>query len=123
MDPARSSFSWSRTRQAEQRCYAAVRADTPASTKASGGKELGAADAHRAMRSRKPTITAPAPLDPVHVWRFERLLAAGLSPDLASRVSADSGYDLHALLELIDRGCPAELAPRILAPLDSPEPC
>jgi hypothetical protein len=75
------------------------------------------------MPSRKPTISDRAPLDPLQVWRFERLLAAGLSPELASSVSADPGYDLHALLELVDRGCPPELAPRILAPLDSPERC
>jgi hypothetical protein len=75
------------------------------------------------MPSRKPTISDSTQLDPLHVWRFERLLAAGLPPELASSVSADPGYDLHALLELVDRGCPPELAPRILAPLDSPEPC
>jgi hypothetical protein len=75
------------------------------------------------MPSRKPTISDSAQLDPLHVWRFERLLAAGLPPELASRVSADPGYDLHALLELVDRGCPPALAPRILAPLDSTEPC
>ena len=28
------------------------------------------------------------------------------------------GYDLHALIELVERGCPPELAVRILAPLD-----
>jgi hypothetical protein len=75
------------------------------------------------MPARKPTISDSAQLDPLHVWRFERLLAAGLPAELASSVSADPGYDLHALLELVDRGCPPELAPRILAPLDSPAPC
>jgi hypothetical protein len=30
--------------------------------------------------------------------------------------------DLHQLLELVDRGCPPELAVRILAPLDQDEP-
>jgi hypothetical protein len=28
--------------------------------------------------------------------------------------------DLHELLKLIDRGCPPDLAARILAPLDAP---
>jgi hypothetical protein len=33
-------------------------------------------------------------------------------------MARDNRYDLHALLELTDRGCPAELAARILAPLE-----
>ena len=32
--------------------------------------------------------------------------------------SKDARYDLHALIELVERGCPPELAVRILAPLD-----
>jgi hypothetical protein len=32
--------------------------------------------------------------------------------------------DLHALIELVERGCPPELAARILAPLDEERtPC
>jgi hypothetical protein len=31
-------------------------------------------------------------------------------------VAADPELDLHALLELVDRGCPPELAVRIVAP-------
>jgi hypothetical protein len=30
----------------------------------------------------------------------------------------DFSFDLHALLELVDRGCAPDLAVRILAPLD-----
>jgi hypothetical protein len=33
------------------------------------------------------------------------------------RLASDDRIDLHALLELIDRGCPPELAARIMAPL------
>jgi hypothetical protein len=55
----------------------------------------------------------------VVAWRTERLLAAGFERDLAGRLAADGGVDLHALLELVDRGCPPELAARILAPLDA----
>jgi hypothetical protein len=50
-------------------------------------------------------------------WRMERLVAAGLPAPLAHRVAADSAYDLHEFLSLVDRGCPPELAVRILAPL------
>ena len=34
-------------------------------------------------------------------------------------LARDTRYDLHALLELTDRGCPAELAARILAPIEA----
>jgi hypothetical protein len=73
------------------------------------------------MPRGRPTASYDPGLDPVHAWRFERLLAAGIPAELASSVSADSAYDLHALLELIDRGCRPELAIRILAPLEQPE--
>ena len=52
-------------------------------------------------------------------WRIERLREAGFPGSLAGSVARDSRYDLHELLGLIDRGCPAELAARILAPIDS----
>jgi hypothetical protein len=58
-----------------------------------------------------------APREPLLTWRIERLLSAGFPTRLAERVTRDPGCDLHALLELTDRGCPAELAVRILAPL------
>lgn len=62
--------------------------------------------------------------DPVVDWRAERLSEAGFPEELARTVAADSAYDLHAVLTLVDRGCPAELAVRILAPLDRPNvPC
>jgi hypothetical protein len=51
-------------------------------------------------------------------WRAERLSRAGFPSDLAERIARDNGFDLHALLELVDRGCQPELAARILAPLD-----
>jgi hypothetical protein len=56
------------------------------------------------------------PLD-VRAWRRCRLLEAGFTPELAETVAADPRFDLHALLELVDRGCPPPLAVRIVAPL------
>ncbi|MGH3361800.1 MAG: hypothetical protein ACRDOM_05005 [Nocardioides sp.] len=56
------------------------------------------------------------PLD-VAAWRRCRLLEAGFPDDLADRVAANPRFDLHALLELVDRGCPPALAVRIVAPL------
>jgi hypothetical protein len=63
-------------------------------------------------------------LKPVVAWRTDRLRNAGFPATLASTVAHDTRYDVHALLELTDRDCPAELAVRILAPLkDEHEPC
>jgi hypothetical protein len=57
--------------------------------------------------------------DGIVVWRIERLRGAGCSAPLADSLAHDTRYDLHELLKLIDRGCPAQLAARILAPLES----
>jgi hypothetical protein len=51
-------------------------------------------------------------------WRRELLLEAGIAEDVAANLAWDCGIDLHALLDLIGRGCPPDLAARILAPLD-----
>ena len=37
------------------------------------------------------------------------------------RLAHCCGYDLHALIELVERGCPPALAIRILAPLPGEE--
>lgn len=60
------------------------------------------------------------PLD-VQEWRRCRLLEAGFPAALAETVAHDRLFDLHALLELVDRGCPPDLAVRILSPLPTPE--
>jgi hypothetical protein len=51
-------------------------------------------------------------------WRRRQLVEAGFSERLARRVASDPSFDLHALIELVERGCPPTLAVRILAPLD-----
>jgi hypothetical protein len=51
-------------------------------------------------------------------WRQQRLLRAGVEPSLAAAVAADCAMDLHAMIELVERGCPPDLAARILAPFD-----
>ena len=53
-------------------------------------------------------------------WRREQLTESGFPASLASALAADSRYDLHALIELVERGCPPELAVRILAPAEEP---
>lgn len=54
----------------------------------------------------------------VAAWRTDRLLAAGLGEASARALGADCVVDLHALLELVDRGCAPELAAHIVAPLE-----
>ena len=51
-------------------------------------------------------------------WRRRQLVAAGFPPALAASLAREAAFDLRALIELVERGCPAELAVRILAPLD-----
>ena len=52
----------------------------------------------------------------VHAWRVCWLLESGFGTELAESL-AGSTVDLHALLQLVDRGCPPELAARSLSPL------
>ena len=49
-------------------------------------------------------------------WRRTQLLNRGFSLSLATTLAHDARYDLHALIELVERGCPPALAVRILAP-------
>jgi hypothetical protein len=51
-------------------------------------------------------------------WRRERLVHAGFPLPLAVRIGKDGRYDLHALIELVERDCAPELAIRVLAPID-----
>jgi hypothetical protein len=51
-------------------------------------------------------------------WRRDQLVERGFPLPVAARLSRDDRYDVHALIELVERGCPAELAVRILSPLD-----
>ena len=72
---------------------------------------------------RQASVEAPEP-DPVVLWRATRLREAGFSPQMADALARDCAYDLHAVLRLVDHGCPAELAARILAPLEGEaRPC
>lgn len=69
------------------------------------------------MRSDPTATRRPGTPDAVRAWRREQLVAAGMERERAQRLADDARWDLHALLELIDRGCPPELAERIVAPL------
>jgi hypothetical protein len=65
------------------------------------------------MESNLPTRwVAPEVRD----WRRQVLRQAGFTDRLAGELATDGAVDLHDLLKLVDRGCPPELAARILAP-------
>lgn len=55
--------------------------------------------------------------DEAIAWRHRNLVDAGFAEGVASTVAIDPCIDMHALLQLTDRGCPPELAVKILAPL------
>jgi hypothetical protein len=68
-----------------------------------------------------PTTREPPTPDAVS-WRRGRLCAAGFPTALAERLAGDPGYDLHTLMNLTDRGCPPDLAARIVAPSPPTDP-
>ena len=72
----------------------------------------------RHERDMQTETTSPHPLDEVVGWRCEQLMHAGFTRALATSVATNDRYDVHALIELVERGCRPELAVRILAPLE-----
>jgi hypothetical protein len=51
-------------------------------------------------------------------WRRTQLARAGFPLPLASLIARDGRFDIHALIELAERGCDPEVATRIVAPID-----
>jgi len=59
-------------------------------------------------------IDAAAGGDNVVRWREEQLLEAGYDAEAALVLAFDREVDLHLAVSLLERGCPAETALRIL---------
>lgn len=53
-------------------------------------------------------------LDRVERWRTAELMRVGFAGDDAVALAACMDIDLHEAIELVQRGCPPELAVRIL---------
>jgi hypothetical protein len=53
-------------------------------------------------------------LERITGWRAEELERAGYEPRAAARIAARHDVDLHAAVELVQNGCPPELAASIL---------
>jgi hypothetical protein len=62
--------------------------------------------------------TSDEALHEVVRWRREQLVGSGFALPLAAGIADDPRFDLHALIELVERGCPPDLAVRILAPFE-----
>jgi hypothetical protein len=50
----------------------------------------------------------------VLAWRFDALCMTGYDLDAAAVIAANVEVDLHDAVDLVMRGCPPELAARIL---------
>jgi hypothetical protein len=53
-------------------------------------------------------------LEKIERWRAEELMRAGYGTRAAGRIAARHDIDLHRAVELLERGCSAELAVKIL---------
>jgi hypothetical protein len=84
-----------------------------------GGKKWSHVRHQRGMTASSTTSGEQLPFDDyanVSAWRLRRLLQSGFPPPLAMQLANTPGIDLHALLDLVDRGCRPEMAARILDP-------
>ena len=63
------------------------------------------------------TVRGERKVDEVAAWRRDQLIQAGFPLPLADRAARDARFDLHALIQLVERGCAPELAVRIASPL------
>ena len=52
--------------------------------------------------------------DRVVRWRAQELERAGYDPEAAAQLAARNDVDLHRAIELIELGCPGDLALQIL---------
>jgi hypothetical protein len=68
-----------------------------------------------------PAVATDHERDDVRAWRRSQLERSGFPQQLATSVARDGRYDLHRLIELVERGCPPDVALRILAPLEGDE--
>ena len=73
---------------------------------------------------RTSTRSAEPEAREVVAWRRRQLADAGFDDRLAATLARDCRMDLHAVVELVERGSPPELAARILAPVEEESrPC
>jgi len=59
-------------------------------------------------------VYLPDETERVICWRASELIRAGYDPNVAVDLAERQDVDLHRALELVERGCPPELATQIL---------
>jgi hypothetical protein len=59
-------------------------------------------------------VEGQAELERVIHWRFERLCVAGYCAYDALKLAGAFEVDLHRAIEIVERGCPSDIAVRIL---------
>jgi hypothetical protein len=60
------------------------------------------------------TLVDSTEMERIERWRAEELERAGYEPRAAGRLAVRHDVDLHEAIELLERGCPKDLALRIL---------
>jgi hypothetical protein len=60
------------------------------------------------------TLVDSTEMERIERWRAEELERAGYEPRAAGRLAVRHDVDLHAAVDLLERGCPQSLALRIL---------
>ncbi len=67
-----------------------------------------------AMSAANLTTTFHSELELIEQWRHEELQRAGYDGESATVLAASHEVDLHRAIELLERGCPIDLALQIL---------
>jgi hypothetical protein len=58
--------------------------------------------------------TVETELERIERWRGEMLQRAGYGPDAAAELASRHDVDLHRAIDLVEQGCPEDIALRIL---------
>ena len=59
-------------------------------------------------------LADPTEVERIERWRAEELERAGYEPRAAGRLAVRQDVDLHSAIDLLQRGCPKDLALKIL---------
>lgn len=67
------------------------------------------------MSTQMPTVEyVETEIERVERWRAEALIRAGYDPGAATELAARMDVDLHRAIQMLEEGCPPDLALQIL---------
>ena len=66
------------------------------------------------MSATEITLIDQSEIERIERWRAEELERAGYEPRVAGRLAVRHEVDLHTAVGLLERGCPPDLALKIL---------